>query len=133
MKAHFQLNHETARQLAVSAILKSPLDGTVVKLSDPTRSLDQNAFMWPLLECFSAQLPWPVNGTLVFLEPDEWKQILSAAYKQETMRIAQGLNGGMVLLGKRTSKFSKKEFSEFIDFLHATAFDRGIQLDRVAA
>jgi hypothetical protein len=133
VKAHYQLSTESARQLCVRDILRCPIDGTVVRLTDPTRSLDQNALMWPLLECFSEQLQWPVNGVLVKLEPDDWKVILTAAFRQETVRVAQGLDGGMVMLGCRTSKFSKKQFSDFIDFLCATAHDRNVQLDRQAA
>jgi hypothetical protein len=37
-----------------------------------------------------------------------------------------GLSGGMVLLGQRTSKFSKAKFSDFLEFLHATAIERGV-------
>lgn len=37
-----------------------------------------------------------------------------------------GLNGGVVMLGLRTSKMSKKRFSEWIDFLKAVAADRGV-------
>ena len=40
-----------------------------------------------------------------------------------------GLDGGMVMLGARTSTMSKREFSEWLEFLHATAVDRGIELE----
>jgi hypothetical protein len=38
-----------------------------------------------------------------------------------------GLDGGVVMLGQRTSKFTKAEFSEFIEFLYATAMARGVK------
>jgi ABC-type Fe3+ transport system substrate-binding protein len=60
------------------------------------------------------------------LEPEEWKDLLSAAFKGEAMRLAMGLNGGVVMLGLRTSKMGKRQFSEFLEFLHATAADRGV-------
>ena len=34
--------------------------------------------------------------------------------------------GGVVMLGKRTSKFGKKKFSEWIEFLHAEAAEQGV-------
>ena len=62
------------------------------------------------------------------MDPDDWKDVLSAAFKGENVRLAMGLNGGIVLLGQRTSKFSKAEFSDWIEFLYATAADRGVTL-----
>ena len=84
--------------------------------------------MWPILEAFSAQLEWPVNGKMVKLTPEEWKDILAAAFKGERVRLAQGLDGGIVMLGLRTSKMTKKTFSEWLEFLHATAAARGVDV-----
>lgn len=123
----FILAHPEARQRAIQAVSEAPVGFSVV-IAPPTRNLSQNAMLWPLLEQFSAQLLWPVNGEMVRLEPEEWKDILTAAFKQETVRLAMGLNGGMVMLGLRTSKMSKREFSEFIEFVFATAAQRGVNL-----
>ena len=123
----FRLVHQEARQRAAQTCLEAPT-GYVVKVTQPNRSLDQNAAMWPILEAFSDQLQWPVNGALSKLTPDEWKDILTAAFRQQRPRIAQGLDGGMVMLGQRTSRFGKAEFSEFLEFLHATAADRLVNI-----
>lgn len=101
-----------------------------VKVSEPTRSLEQNAAQWPILEAFSRQLKWPVNGELVHMSPEEWKDVLTAAFRNETQRIAMGLNGGMVILGMRTSKMPRGMFSEWLEFLNATAAMRGVDLGR---
>jgi hypothetical protein len=37
------------------------------------------------------------------------------------------------MLGLRTSKMGKKQFSEFLDFLHSVAADRGVIVDKAAA
>lgn len=100
----------------------------VLTIKPETRSAAQNRLMWPLLEQFSKQMQWPVNGQMVNMEPDEWKDVLSAAFFKETIRVAMGLNGGVVMLGRRTSKFSKAQFSEWIEFLYATAAERGVRL-----
>jgi hypothetical protein len=63
------------------------------------------------------------------LSPEEWKDILSAAFRRETVRVAMGLDGGMVMLGARTSTMGKKEFSEWLDFLNATAALRGVNVN----
>lgn len=124
-KRVFILVHDMARENAVRAVQEAPA-GKCVTISDPTRSLEQNAAQWPILEAFSEQLQWPVNGKMEWLDREEWKDILTAAFQQETTRLAMGLNGGVVMLGKRTSKFGKKQFSEWLEFLHAIAADRGV-------
>lgn len=127
MNHTYYLAHAEARRLAMEAVAKAP-DGYVVTLKDPTRNLEQNALMWRLLAAFAKQLKWPVNGQMVSLGADEWKDILTAAYKRDGQRIAQGIDGGMVILGMRTSKMGKRQFSEFIEFIQATAVERGVEL-----
>jgi NinB protein len=100
----------------------------VMKIGPETRSMEQNRYQWPLLTAFSEQLQWPVNGRMVTMSPDDWKDVLTAAFRQETMQLAMGLTGGVVLLGQRTSRFTKPQFSEWIEFLQATAADRGVKL-----
>lgn len=124
----FRLVHDQARQRAQEAVKTAP-DGHVVVLSEPTRSLAANAAMWPILQAFADQLQWQVNGAMVWLTADDWKNLLTAAFKREQARVAPGLDGGMVLLGQRTSKFSVREMSDFLEFLNATAAARGVELD----
>lgn len=121
------LAHAEARQRAIDAVRQAP-DGYVVKISEPTRNLEQNAAQWPILEAFSRQLQWPVNGQMVTMTPEEWKDVLTAAFRRERARLAMGLDGGVVMLGLRTSKMGKREFSEWLDFLGATAVARGVDL-----
>jgi hypothetical protein len=127
-KQTFVLVHETARKRALAAVTTAP-NGFVTVVCEPTRNLDQNAAQWPILQAFSDQLVWPVNGRMETLTPEEWKDLLTAAFKREAVRVAMGLDGGMVMLGARTSKFGKKEFSDWLEFLHATAADRGVDLE----
>jgi hypothetical protein len=100
----------------------------MLTVKQETRSQAQNRLMWPLLECFSKQLQWPVNGAMVDMEPQEWKDVLTAAFRRESVRVAMGLDGGVVMLGLRTSAFTKAEFGEWIEFLYATAAARGVNL-----
>jgi hypothetical protein len=102
-------------------------------VSDVTRTLTQNAALWPLLECFTAQRQWPVNGRLLRLGEEEWKDVLSGTFAAETgdMRAASLIDRpGVVLLGLRTSEMTKPRFSQFLDFTHACASHLGVQLGR---
>lgn len=127
-KQHFRLVHGMARQRAIDAVSSAP-DGWCVTVAEPTRSLDQNAAMWPLLQAFSDQLEWPVNGKPTQMAPEEWKAVLTAAFRRESVRLAMGLDGGVVMLGERTSRFSKREFGEFLEFIHAVAIERGVRVN----
>lgn len=127
-KRTFYLAHAEARRRAVEFVANAP-DGWRITAQEPPRNLDQNALLWVYLTAFSAQLLWPVNGAMVTLTPEEWKDVLSAAFRNETQRIAMGLNGGMVILGLRTSRMSKRQFAEFIEFIQSVAADRGVVLE----
>lgn len=126
-KRIFKLVHDQARANAVQFVKEAPA-GYAVTVQAPTRSLEANAAMWPILQAFADQLQWPVNGAMVWMSPDEWKDVLSAAFRRESVRVAMGLDGGMVMLGSRTSKFSVKEMSDFLEFLNATAAARDVDL-----
>lgn len=126
------LAHDLARRRAVAAVVEAPA-GYVIKVEEPRRNLDQNALLWVLLEAFSRQLQWPVNGAMQTLTAEEWKDVLSAAFRRESVRVAMGLDGGMVMLGLRTSKMGKREFAEFIEFIQSVAADRGVELEQEAA
>ena len=131
-KQRFILAHDMARRGAMDAVARAPA-GFVVEVREPSRNLDQNALLWVLLTEFSRQLEWPVNGKMVSLSPDDWKTILSASFRRETQRMTQGVDGGLVMLGARTSQMGKREFAEFIEFIQSVAAERGVELEREAA
>lgn len=125
MKRVYILAHKEARRRVHEEADNAP-DGWVATFSEATRSLEQNAAQWPILEAFSEQLEWPVNGRMTHMTKEEWKDVLTAGFRKEQARLAMGLDGGVVMLGQRTSKFVKSEFSEWLEFLHATAALRGV-------
>ena len=109
-------------------------DGCHLSIKPPTRSLEQNAAQWPYLDAFSKQLKWPVNGHMVNMTPEEWKDVLTAAFKRESARLAMGLDGGVVMLGLRTSAMGKAAFSDWLEFLISTAAQRNVTVyDEVPA
>jgi hypothetical protein len=107
-QGHQALNHawtECAKPMLVAG------HRMILSLKAEDRTDAQNRLQWPILQEFAKQLEWPVNGQFVKMTPDDWKDVLTAAFNQESVRLAMGLNGGVVMLGQRTSKFSKPKFS----------------------
>ena len=125
-KRVFFLAHDVARRSAIECVAAAPA-GYRVEIREPSRSLDQNAAQWPYLQAFADQVQWPINGVMTTLSPDDWKDILTAAYRADAVRVAPSFDGrGMVMLGQRTSRFGKKEFSDWLEFLKAAASERGV-------
>lgn len=93
------------------------------------RSNAANAAQWPILQAWSDQKEWPVNGAMTRLSPTDWKDLLTAAYENETqIRVSPGLNGGMVMLGRRTSHYGRKKFSDWLDWLKAESHHYNIRI-----
>lgn len=122
--AYFVCAHPEARRRAALFCEKAP-DGTVVKFCEPTRTLDQNALMWATLTDIARQVEWPVDGVMQLLEPEDWKHVLSAGVRKE-QRIAQGVSGGFVMLGTRTSRMTKKEMAALIEFAQFFGDSKGV-------
>lgn len=124
-KQVFQLSNPLARRNAARAIADAP-DNYRVEIRPRTRSLDQNAMMWSILTDLSRQVDWMVNGVATKLEADEWKDVLSASLTQET-RMSQGIRGGIVILGQRTSKMSVRQMSELIELALSFGTEKGVR------
>ncbi|WP_238908126.1 recombination protein NinB [Achromobacter ruhlandii] len=71
------------------------------------------------------QVEWPVNGKMERLSVDDWKAVVVASLMQEK-RMAAGLRGGFVILGKRTSSMSIREMSDCIEFLYSFGDEQGV-------
>ena len=95
-------------------------------LRERRRSNDQNRKLWPMLSDVSRQVQMCINGQMVWAQPEDWKDVFTAALKRE-QRMAQGIDGGLVVLGSRTSKMRKAEFSELIELIYAFGAERHIE------
>lgn len=91
-----------------------------IEIGDKTRTLEQNAAQWPILRRISERYQWPVNGKLRKMSDDEWKNLLTSAYRKEAAQIAQAWDGeGICLIGHRTREFRVSEFSDWLEFLNS--------------
>ena len=96
---------------------------------EPRRRVSQNRKMWPMLTDFAQQIDWPhtIEGKWVIgkMPPMSWKSVLTAAFERES-DMAQGLDGGSVMVGASTSNYGIKKMAEFIEFIYAAGADRGV-------
>jgi hypothetical protein len=127
-KQVFYLVNQIARATCKQAIDNAP-DDYRVEVRQRTRTLDQNAALWRLLTALSKRVAWTVNGRQEYLSPDDWKDIMTASLHQE-QRIATGIRGGFVMLGRKTSTMSISTMSELIELIYAFAAEQGIDLDQ---
>lgn len=96
-----------------------------ITVAEPKRSVEQNARLWAILTDISRQVEWPVDGKMQRLSPEDFKHILSAGLKRE-QRVAQGMDGGFVILGQRTSKMTKRELSDLMELATAFGIEHGV-------
>lgn len=120
MKRILTLTGEAAKKAACREILAAP-EGYVVTIAEKTRSLDQNAKLWPMLHDIAKQCNW--HG--MKLKEEEWKDLLSAGLVQS--KVVPNMEGnGFVILGQRTSKMTKSQFAALIELLYAFGTERGV-------
>jgi hypothetical protein len=109
----FKLVHNQARQGAIQAVKDAPA-GWVVRVTEPTRSLEANAALWAFLNDISEQVIW--HGRK--LDSESWKHIFTSSLKK--MDIVPNLDGtGFVALGLSTSKMTKSEMSNLLELIQA--------------
>lgn len=125
MTRTFVLRDAQIRQRACAAIMAAneTLFEVILRPFRDKRSLEQNALMWVLLTAISEQIDWFGER----LTPEEWKDLLTAFVRKQ--RVVPGIDGGMVLLGSRTSKMTKAEMTELIDAINWFMDEKGVVVD----
>lgn len=127
MQQVFKISSDTVRRNICSAVMKADM-GMMVEIKTETRSQSQNRKLWPMLQDVSKQVMWPVlkngNEQLQFLEKSDWKNIFTASLRGYER--THGIDGGLVALGKETSKMNKAEFADLIELIYAFGVDRGV-------
>lgn len=98
-------------------------EGSVMEIKPPRRTLDQNAKLWATLTEISAAKP---EGR--HLTPDVWKSLFMHAL-DHAQRFEMALDGkGMVPVGFRSSRMTKAQMADLIEFVNAYAAEHGIEL-----
>jgi hypothetical protein len=115
-----------SRAFIVKAVTEAP-DGYVVKIQEPTRSLDQNAKLWPMLEDVASQVIWYGKRLTTW----NWKDVFTAALRKQ--EVIPGIDGGFVVCGQHTSDMGRKEFSDLIELIYAFGSEQGVKWSEPAA
>lgn len=124
-KQIFRLSHATARQNAARAVLEAP-EGFMVRIEPPKKSRDQEAMYHAIFAEVANQHTFMGKKW----DAETWKRLLVDAFARVKAEEGEPLQGhgamvpnldhtGFVQLGVQTRRFTKKEASEFIEFLHA--------------
>lgn len=117
----FTLANADVRRRAKDAIDAAP-EKARVQVTGPARSLDQNAKLWPMLNDVSEQVTYFGEK----YTDEDWKIIFLAGLGQ-ALRMAPSISGGgMVPLGRSSSKLSKSEFSDLIELIYAFGSEKGV-------
>ncbi len=120
-KKLFVLAHDQARRNAAQFCLTAP-DGWAARFEEPTRTLEQNSKLWPMLADISKQVEWYGER----LTKEEWKDVFTAGLKKS--RVVPGIDGGFVVCGQHTSAMPKGLFCELIELIYAFGAQRSPQV-----
>lgn len=114
------LRSPAQRALAKRLIDEAPADA-VVNVAEAKRSIEANAKMWAMLSDISRACP---EGRR---HPAEtWKQLAMHACGW-SVQFEQGLDGQPFPVGFRSSRLSKRQMSELIEFLYAFGARHGVE------
>jgi len=108
------------RELAKKLIDKAPANA-VVKISPEKRSDDQNAKMWAMLSDVSRAKPEERRHT-----PEVWKCLFMQACGHE-VAFEQGLDGRPFPIGFHSSKLTKAQMSDLIEFIYSYGAKHGVK------
>ena len=93
----------------------------IVEVKPLTRTLEQNAKLWAMLNDVSEQVNW--HGQR--LTPEDWKHVFSAALNQQ--RVVPNIDStGFVVLGQSTSKMTVRQMADMIELINAFGAEHNV-------
>ena len=112
MTGHTQVLWSPQARIKAKRLIDAAPHNAVVTIKPEKRSNDQNAKMWAMLTDVSAAKPEGRAAT-----PETWKQLFMHALGFE-VAFEMGLNGQPFPTGFRSSRFTKQQMSDFIEFIY---------------
>ena len=110
---------ESQRQLAKRLIDRAPPQA-VINIREGKRTLDQNAKLWAMLSDISRAKPDGRKHT-----PEVWKALFMHACGH-AVQFEAGLSGQPFPIGFRSSRLTKREMVDLIDFIGAYGEEHGV-------
>ena len=113
------IDSQYRRDLAQRLVAAAPV-GAVMTISPAKRTADQNARFWSMLSDISRAKPEGRVHT-----PEAWKALFMHALGH-SVRFEMGLNGEPFPVGFRSSRLTKAQMSDLMEFMSAWAAERGV-------
>lgn len=120
-----RLTSPHAREGAKRLIDLAP-DGAIVNIRPATRTNEQNALLWSLLSEVSRAKPDGRTYT-----PDVWKCLFMQACNH-AVQFEVGLDGKPFPLGFRSSRLTKEQMTNLIEFILQYCAEKGIHTREAA-
>lgn len=100
-----------------------------VTISEPRRTLAENALLHALISELARKLEWAGKRR----DAETWKRLLVAAWcraEGKALEILPALDGhGVDIVPVRTSRLSKRDCAELIEFVYAWGAEQGVRWD----
>jgi len=124
----YRVANDDVRREAQAAVAAIPItEGLFVIISEETRTLEQNALLWPCLRLFARNVKLAVDGEMALMDEETWKDVMTGAFTGEQARMVK-YGGALILVGRSTSQMGKKEFADFLTFILSEMAARGLVL-----
>lgn len=115
------LHSPSQRSFAKQMIDRAPMDA-VLTIREATRSTDQNALLWSVLSDISRAKPEGRCHT-----PEVWKCLFMSACGH-AVQFEMGLDGRPFPVGFRSSRLTKRQFSDLIEFIYSWCAEKGLHI-----
>ena len=122
MSALLVLSNDAQRAKAIEWIRRAERNSRV-EFKGPKRTLPQNDRQWALLTDVSTQLCW--HGQ--FYPPESWKEYFMHDYQGAIWMPHE--SGGMVPIGRSTSRLSKADHAEYTMLIEAFGARHGVKFN----
>ena len=119
---HTVILNSLARRFWAKRLIDAAPDYAVATIKAADRSLDQNAKLWAMISDISTAMPDGRRHT-----PEVWKCLFMSACGH-AVQFENGLDGAPFPIGFRSSRLSKFQMSELIEFITAYAAQKGVVL-----
>lgn len=110
-----------AARMRAHALLDAAPEGCVLNIRLPNRTTDQNSLFWALLSDVSRSKPGGRSMT-----PERWKAAFMQSHGHQ-VQFENDLEGRPFPIGHSSSRLTKAQMTELIEFILAWGTENGVQ------
>lgn len=103
----------------IKSMIDQLRDGMVINIREQKRTTEQNDKMWAMLSDISRAKP---DGRM--MPPEMWKAVFMRGLGHEVQFVAD-LDGNPFPIGLRSSRLTKSQMSDLIEFMFSESAKRG--------